>query len=48
MPFSQRGVKDYFQEVGFYYKIQCLAAMAKFAPKGWLGQICRAIAIPAQ
>jgi hypothetical protein len=37
MPFSQRGVKDYFQELGLYCKILYLSHIAKPALKGWTG-----------
>jgi hypothetical protein len=48
MPFSQRGVKDYFQQVGFYCKILYLNDMTKLALKAPLGQICQAILISSQ
>jgi hypothetical protein len=42
MPFSPRGVKDYFQDMGFYFKIICLDSMAKIRFPGGCGQICQA------
>jgi hypothetical protein len=47
MPFSQRGVKDYFQEIGFYCENLYLRGVAKSAQKEPLRQICQAMAISA-